>query len=862
MRSTYRVEIHWREPHLDGRVAQLLQRAARWVRVPVREAAVVDLYFLRGRLSPEDVERIARELLADPVCQRYRWRLLEAGGQPSPPSPDTWVVEVMLHPGVADPVAERLLEGAARIGVAGLEAAATGTRYELQGDLSREQVVALAEGLLHNPVIQTYALGELAPHLEVAARPSDEVEVIPLRDMAPSQLLALSQARVLALSLEELQAIQAHFRAAGRDPTDVELETLAQTWSEHCAHKTFKARIRYTWEGGLPRHLPDGTLGPQAGEEEIDGLLAAYIRRATEEAARPWVRSAFVDNAGILALDEDWDVSFKVETHNHPSALEPFGGANTGVGGVVRDILGVSARPIANTDVLCFGPRDLPDEDLPPGVLHPRRVEEGVVAGIEDYGNKMGIPTVNGAILYDRGYVGNPLVFCGCVGLAPRGVHPRHPEPGDLVVVLGGRTGRDGLHGATFSSTALAHDTGQTVGSVVQIGNPIVEKAVMEAVLRARDEGLYHAITDCGAGGLSSAVGEMAREVGAEVELHHVPLKYPGLRPWEIWLSEAQERMVLAVPPACLERLQAICRGLDVEWTVLGRFTGDRRLTVRYQGRVVADLEMDFLHGGLPRKHLSARWQPTPHPEPPLPDAPDLGATLLRLLARPETASKEPVIRRYDHEVQGGTVVKPLVGRGEGPSDGAVCKPLEARGWRGIALGCGINPWFGLLDPYAMAWAAVDEAMRNVVALGADHGGFELKEVLKAFLTEQGYTVLDCGTDSPASVDYPDFAYAVAKLVSEGRAWRGIMVDGAGIGSCMAANKVPGVRAAMCYDVSTAVNSREHNDANVLTLGGRLIGTELAKEIVRTWLTTEFGGGRHARRVEKIMEIERRFLRR
>ena len=719
MRSTYRVEIHWREPHLDGRVAQLLRRAAQWVRVPVRQAAVVDLYFLRGALSPEEVERIAQELLADPVCQRPQWRRLGAG-EPPPPPDGRWVVEVMLHPGVADPVAERLVEGAARIGIRGLEAAATGTRYELWGDLTRDQVVALAEGLLHNPVIQTYALGELAPNLEVAARPSDEVEVIPLRGMGPLQLLALSRERVLALSLEEMQAIQEHYAALGRDPTDVELETLAQTWSEHCAHKTFKARIHYTWAGGLPRHLPDGTLGPSAGEEEVDGLLATYIRRATDEAARPWVRSAFVDNAGIVALDEEWDLSFKVETHNHPSALEPFGGANTGVGGVVRDILGVSARPIANTDVLCFGPRDLPDEELPPGVLHPRRVEGGVVAGIEDYGNKMGIPTVNGAILYDRGYVGNPLVFCGCVGLAPRDAHPRQVETGDLVVVLGGRTGRDGLHGATFSSTALAHDTGQTVGSVVQIGDPIVEKAVMEAILRARDEGLYHAITDCGAGGFSSAVGEMGREVGAEVELHHVPLKYPGLRPWEIWLSEAQERMVLAVPPANLERLQAICRGLDVELTVLGRFTGDRRLTVRHCGRVVADLEMDFLHGGLPRKRLEAHWQPPAHPKPALPDAPDLEAALLRLLARPETASKEPVIRRYDHEVQGGTVVKPLVGPGEGPSDGVVLKPLGTQGGRGLALGCGINPWVGLLDPYAMAWAAVDEAMRNVVALGAD----------------------------------------------------------------------------------------------------------------------------------------------
>jgi ribose 5-phosphate isomerase B len=152
-------------------------------------------------------------------------------------------------------------------------------------------------------------------------------------------------------------------------------------------------------------------------------------------------------------------------------------------------------------------------------------------------------------------------------------------------------------------------------------------------------------------------------------------------------------------------------------------------------------------------------------------------------------------------------------------------------------------------------------AGQQTIAVGADHGGYELKEMLKGYLGELGYHVVDCGTDSTNSVDYPDFALAVARLVSQGRAWRGIVVDGAGIGSCMAANKVPGVRAAMCYDQATAVNSREHNGANVLTLGAGLIGSNLAQQIVKTWLETPFGGGRHARRVDKIMEIERRFLR-
>ncbi len=307
------------------------------------------------------------------------------------------------------------------------------------------------------------------------------------------------------------------------------------------------------------------------------------------------------------------------------------------------------------------------------------------------------------------------------MGLAPQGRHRRNPRPGDLCVALGGRTGRDGLHGATFSSAELTHQTGQTVGSVVQIGDPITEKILLEAVLRARDEGLYTAITDCGAGGFASAVGEMGREIGAEVDLSDVPLKYPGLRPWEIWLSEAQERMVLAVPPENLPRLAEICEGLDVEWTVLGRFTDSGRLRVHYQGQRVADLDMAFLHNGWPRTPLAAEWTPSTFPEPELPETAELTPILLAMLSHPDVASKESVIRRYDHEVQGATVVKPLVGaENDGPSDGVVLRPLELPGWQGLALGVGICPHYGKIDPYAMAWAAVDEAMRNVVAVGAD----------------------------------------------------------------------------------------------------------------------------------------------
>jgi phosphoribosylformylglycinamidine synthase II len=707
---TYRVQVDLKPDLEDWRGQALLPDVVALGIEGVEGIRVSDLYFLAGPLDLAEAERISAELLCDPVIATCQVTSLdELPDQPQ--TPDSWLVEVCLLPGVTDAEAESLLSAAQRIGADGLTRAATATGYRIYGRLTEAQVRALTERLLCNPVIQRYALGRIVPDLDPAIRGAgDRVEVVSLEGLTDDELLAMSRERVLSLSLEEMHAIRDYFRAEGRAPTDVELETLAQTWSEHCVHKTFKAIIDYE------EVTPEGRR-----QERIESLLRTYLAAATRQIAKPWVRSAFVEDAGIVDFDEDTEVSFKVETHNHPSALEPFGGANTGVGGVVRDVIGVSARPIANTDVLCFGYQNRSFQDLPEGVLHPRRIFSGVVAGIEDYGNKMGIPTVNGAILFDDGYLANPLVYCGCVGIAPKGLHPRQVHPGDAVVMMGGRIGRDGLHGATFSSAELAHDTGATVGSVVQIGNPITEKKMLEAIMAARDRRLYHAITDCGAGGLSSAVGEMGAETGVSVELSHAPLKYPGLDPWEIWLSEAQERMVLAVPPDNLPALQAICDQLDVEMTVIGHFTDDRRLRVHYQGKVVADLDMGFLHDGLPCRQLKAIWQqPWSSPTPPAPPA-DLGDVLLRLLRSPNIASKEGVIRRYDHEVQAATVVKPLVGLLEGPSDAAVLRPTYATDrWKGLAIGCGINPRYSALDPYAMAISAIDEAVRNVVCVGAD----------------------------------------------------------------------------------------------------------------------------------------------
>ena len=542
------------------------------------------------------------------------------------------------------------------------------------------------------------------------------VQRIGLLDADDTRLMQISREGVLSLNLPEMQTIQAYFKRLGRNPTDVELETLAQTWSEHCVHKTFRGVIEYK-EGG--------------NSEIIDNLLKQTIMRVTSELDKPWCVSVFKDNAGIVEFDEQYNLTFKVETHNHPSALEPYGGAGTGIGGVIRDTLGagLGARPIVNTDIFCFGMPDMPYEDVPRGSLHPKRIFKGVVAGVRDYGNRMGIPTANGAIYFDPRYTANPLVYCGSLGLIPVDRCEKSVEPGDKIVVAGGRTGRDGIHGATFSSLEL-DETSQDLGSAVQIGNPIVEKKVTDTLLQARDRNLYRNVTDCGAGGLSSAVGEMGEPVGARVHLETVPLKYTGLTPWEVWLSEAQERMVFAVPPENLDELLAIFEAEDVEATVIGEFTDTHKLQVYYDDDLLAEVDMDFLHDGVPRITREATWEPPLHPEPDFPCPDDLGPVLLQLLAAPNIASKEWVIRQYDHEVQGASVLKPLQGvENDGPGDAAVITPVFGSK-RGVAIANGLNPKYSDVDPYWMAASGIDEALRNIIAVG---GTLEKTAILDNF---------------------------------------------------------------------------------------------------------------------------------
>jgi phosphoribosylformylglycinamidine synthase subunit PurSL len=688
-------------------------------------------YLLSGELSRDQTERVARELLADETVEAYR---LTEAGQPGANGSEQ-VVNVLLKPGVMDPVAESVERAVADLGLPSPRVH-TGRRFFFRPALPDATLQRLEQTTLANDAIEQVLVGPLPASAWAAAGAPYHFRLItiPIRDMDDAALAKLSKVGQLYLSLDEMQTIREHFRDLGRDATDAELETLAQTWSEHCSHKTLKGKIEFSG--------PDGTIF-------YDNLLKQTVFKATQEIRKRLGKddgcvSVFADNAGVVKFDEQHHVCFKVETHNHPSAIEPYGGANTGLGGVIRDVLGtgLGGEPICNTDVFCFAPPDLPplaeggQGGLPPGVLHPKRVMRGVVAGVRDYGNRMGIPTVNGAICFDERYLANPLVFCGTVGLIPVGKEHKQPRPGDLIVAVGGRTGRDGIHGATFSSAELTHESEQISGGAVQIGNAITEKKMLDVLLVARDRGLFTAITDCGAGGFSSAVGEMGAEIGAEVHLERAPLKYEGLSYTEIWISEAQERMVLAVRPAKWPELRDLCASEDVEATVIGEYKPTGRLQLFYQGNRVADLDMHFLHEGRPPVVRKAEWRGrgVDPPSTNQPKGPKLGGltpsahqgeapyndTLLKILSSLNVCSKEWVIRQYDHEVQGGSVIKPLIGvKNDGPSDAAVIMPVRGS-TRGLAIGCGINPRYGDIDPYWMAASAIDEAVRNVVAVGAD----------------------------------------------------------------------------------------------------------------------------------------------
>ncbi|MDR1479995.1 MAG: phosphoribosylformylglycinamidine synthase subunit PurL [Planctomycetaceae bacterium] len=743
-------------------------------------------YLIEGNCSEQQIHNITENLLADKIVAKTNIRKIEPTPIDQNPKtqPDN-IIYILPKVGVTDTVAENVKQVMEDWGI-NARAVRTFKKYyitssnknnikgiiadsvdcqSIENDQNRPKSVfknsleLLATKLLANDAVEQVVFGELPfdhllPNPITSQSQYDEIALkqnlphshsehkfdlitVPLLNMNDQELLLLSTNKQLYLSLAELQTIKSEFHKLDRNPTDIELETIAQTWSEHCSHKTLAGHIHYT------KHNPDGTTTTRM----FNNMLKETIFAATEKliAENPYIAkhciSVFSDNAGIVAFDNNYNVCFKVETHNHPSALEPYGGANTGLGGVIRDPMGtgLGAKPIANTNVFCFAPPNTTDDKIPTGVLHPRRIMKGVVAGVRDYGNRMGIPTVNGAVYFDERYLNNPLVFCGNIGILPKNKSFKSTQHNDLIVVVGGKTGRDGIHGATFSSTELTSESESVSGGAVQIGNAITEKMVLDIMLIARDQELYNAVTDCGAGGLSSAIGEMGEKIGATVELSNTPLKYEGLTYSEIWISESQERMVFAVPAEKWEKFKKLCNSENVEATALGKFEPTGKLILKFHNQIVANINMEFLHKGRPpviRKAIYSqpytKLNATENnvAENNLPNnttckknnktGESYLSDLKQILSSPNIASKHWIIRQYDHEVQGGSIIKPLIGlNNDAPSDAAVVRPL-LNSRKGLVIACGMNPLFGDLDIYRMAASGIDEAIRNAIAVGAE----------------------------------------------------------------------------------------------------------------------------------------------
>jgi len=703
-------------------------RLAEDLGIHVEDVRVIDVYTIDAKLTADELERVRADLFTDPVIQ------ISAVDRALARDCD-YVIEVGFRPGVTDNVGRSSAEGIADTLGRALtpgEGVYKSTQYAVKGDVDKDTCERIARDLLANGLIQRWVIKSAeevsdAPLLgvpKVTDRSEVKVETVSLQ-LADDALASLSRDRMLALDLREMKAIRAHFeredvraqrRAAGlpEQPTDIELEILAQTWSEHCKHKIFNAVIDYTDDRGQTRR--------------IDSVFDTYVRAATEEAGKrvDWLVSVFHDNAGIIRFDDEHNFALKVETHNSPSALDPYGGAITGIVGVNRDILGagLGCKCIFNTDVFCFA-SPFYDGEIPPRLFHPRRVLRGVHQGVKDGGNQSGIPDINGAIVFHERFLGKPLVFCGTGGLIPRTVagkpsHEKGARTGDLVVMSGGRIGKDGIHGATFSSEELHEGSPATA---VQIGDAITQKKMADFILEARDLGLFSAITDNGAGGLSSSVGEMAcASGGARIDLEKAPLKYPGLAPWEIFLSEAQERMTLAVPPDKIEAFLDLSRRRAVESTVLGVFTDSGKLECHYDGKLIGALDMDFLHKGVPTMELKAKWAPPAPQKEVIPNDPDLLADLKAVLGSLNACSKESFVRMYDHEVQAQSVLKQFQGaEADGPGNAGVIRPVPGSK-RGLAVSCGIAPKYSDLDTYHMMACAIDEAVRNLIAVGAKLG--------------------------------------------------------------------------------------------------------------------------------------------
>jgi phosphoribosylformylglycinamidine synthase len=735
--TVQRLEIETRPGFGDAVAEATRRRLDTWLGVRPKALRSRKVYHLDLGLAEAEAERVLAALV-DPVAERGALGMLDdplLDGEPA------WALTVSLLPGVTDAIGRSVARAAEdALGRVLTGQVYTSTLYLVWG-LEREQLERAAKQL-YNPLIERLTLGMAPRTLDLSvpragSSAPPEVRTVALREADDATLEAISRDGMLALTLAEMRAIAAHFDKLGRDPTDAELECLAQTWSEHCKHKIFASPIHY--------------VDPEGRDRVIErGLFRTYVRAATkavedqrsvaglDQVGEEFLVSVFHDNAGVVRFTEADHLVYKVETHNSPSALDPYGGAMTGIVGVNRDSFGtgLGADLLTNVWGYCFGdphgdPSDL--SALPPGLMHPRRVRDGVHHGVIDGGNQSGIPYSRGFELFDARYAGKPLVYCGTVAAMPVSVpgpdghlRPTHEKPiavGDKIVMVGGRIGKDGIHGATFSSVELDE---RSPVQAVQIGDPITQKMMWDFLTEARDRGLYSGMTDNGAGGLSSSVGEMAGTTGgARIDLAAAPLKYPGLAPWEILISEAQERMTVAVPVEQLDAFLELARRREVEATVLGEFTPSGRFVVSFGAAPVCSLDMAFLHDGVPLPTLEAAWDPSKAPTPDEPRARavladlDCGELLLALIGRSNLAANDDRARGYDHEVKGLSVIKPLIGvRGDVQSTATVMRVRHGRD-EGVVLGEGVHPWYGDIDTDAMARACLDEGVRRVLCAGA-----------------------------------------------------------------------------------------------------------------------------------------------
>lgn len=661
----------------------------------IKQVKTNKIYRLEG-ISRSQAIKIANDLLIDPIVEKYTINRKK--------DYDSYLaVEVAYIPGVMNPEVASILKASTDIGIK-LIAADSSVEYLFIGQsISKEQVDQIIDRLLVNKTVETVVVNP--PRTLITKAKKGIVETIPIRDLSNKELLLLSDGK-LFLDIDEMLVIQKYFNMLGRDPTDIELEIIAARWSEHCGHKTFNAKLVINGVEKMP--------------------MFKRIKNAAKKHFGKLVLSAFNDNSGVISFYDGWAICGKVETHNSPSAIEPYGGAMTGSGGVFRDIMGTGqgAKTIISTDMFCFAPPDLASDKLPAGTLRPDYLQRRVVQGVRDYGNRMGIPTGNGSVHYHEDFRAKPTIIVGAYGVLPeKYAQQGKPQKGDYIIITGGKTGRDGIHGATFSSGEMTDKTAQINSNAVQIGNAIEEKRMSDALLVARDMGLIRAITDCGAAGFSSAIGELGEEIGIDVDIDKIPVKYTGMKPWEIWLSESQERMAMAIDPKKYNEFVKICNKYNVEVTKLGVFDGTNTLTIRQSGEPISQIDYDFLISGLPQRTMTGEWSQDILAEqlPRLPKNEDEWITRIKkVLTHGNVCSKEPIVRQYDHGVQGGNIVGPFGGVDEsGPNDALVVRPILNKPY-GVVQTHGMNPILNNIDPYEGTVWSITEAAANYVAVGGD----------------------------------------------------------------------------------------------------------------------------------------------